>query len=212
MSYELGEIIFLKEEGVDWWETIKKVPIKILDQDFGTEVPISDLTDSPAYEKPEEGSSSLSKDKPEAPLGLDSFKRKADLVKNTGYSKVAFDKGYFEAEICSKQFDNKAFNVKIDKGFLVIYATGQMTEGDGTVWRKFERRYMLPHDCHISNIDRQVTIEYIVGGIKVNVAKRDPDASKRSPGKHPALKAAGRSPSPLKSPPREKQTTPKKSV
>ncbi|GBO41277.1 hypothetical protein AVEN_41426-1 [Araneus ventricosus] len=214
MAYEFGEIKFLKDEGADWWETIKKVPIKLVDQDFGVEVPISDLTDSTADEKPKEADdpSSTSKDEQdvsEKVLDLDSFKRKEDAVKNPGYSKVTFDKGYFGAEIFSNQFGNRDFHVKISKGFLIIDACrSSSTEGDGTVWRKFERRYMLPHDCHVSDVLDQLTIEYIEGGIKVNVLKYNPDDSKRSPGKHPALKPAGKSP--LKSPPKEKEVPSKK--
>ncbi|KAF8794272.1 hypothetical protein HNY73_002269 [Argiope bruennichi] len=169
MAYEFDEIQFLKIEGRDWWQSIKRIPLKLLDQDFGKEVQFGELeellTESTASD---EGSSSSS----EKIYDIDNLKLKEDVIKESGYSKVKFGDEFFEAEIFSRQFDKNDFNARIEKGFLIIGGCQkEKVEGDGMLWRHFERRYMLPHDCHITDVKRQLKVQHIEGGISVRVHK-----------------------------------------
>ncbi|GFT10991.1 uncharacterized protein NPIL_451081 [Nephila pilipes] len=150
MEYVAKEVQCSEDGAKDWWQTIKRYPRKLVDQDFGYQLSRKDLED------------------PEAEL----LKRKSSVVSDSGHLEVIIENKYFQVEFKGKAFSRKCLNATVENGFVVIRGHHEeQNEGSGTVFREFERHVMLPEEYNFGYLLNEPKIEKFDGYICITVNK-----------------------------------------
>ncbi|CAK9803876.1 Protein lethal(2)essential for life [Anthophora quadrimaculata] len=142
----------------DWWEDLDR-PHRLWDQHFGIPVDPDDLNDSDSF------STDILLYRPHRRTRRRYHPFVKGLSKRRGYgaSTVLADKNKFQVTLDVSQFAPEEVNVKVvDQNVVVEAKHNEKEDEHGWVSRQFIRKYIIPSQCDINQIESHLSSDGIL--------------------------------------------------
>ncbi|KOC70255.1 Protein lethal(2)essential for life [Habropoda laboriosa] len=152
----------------DWWEDLDR-PHRIWDQHFGTSIDSDDLTD---LDSPLSTDVLLYRPHRRARRRYHPFFKSLNRKRGCGVSTVLPNKNKFQVTLDVSQFSPEDINVKvIDQNVVVEAKHGEKEDEHGWVSRQFVRKYIIPSQCDITQIESHLSSD---GVLSISVPRKEP--------------------------------------